>query len=159
MPKRSNPDAWNEVSVKPAPKRIEHGYDRSSHHPGNPGFSREGKPPYKEFDGGAHARQSHGHPIGTGTASAKPAIANIKAEGSKPMGEVANVGTSNRGSKLVGNTHELGDHCRQPQGHSIGAGRSTSRAGESMGGGKHTFRGMKSSPTSKTNGGHRIGRR
>jgi hypothetical protein len=156
---RRNPNWTNETSIKPAPKEtIVAGYDRSGHQPGNPGFNREGKPPYKEYDAGAHAKQPRGHPIGAGTPSTKPPIANIKAEGSKPMGEVAHTGPKDRGSRLVEQPNGPGNH-KQPQGHSIGAGTRTARVGESMGKGSGAFRGMTSNPLRCHNGGHRIGAR
>lgn len=149
--KHKNPDRMNEKSVKPT------GYDRSGHYPGNPGFNREGKPPYQDYDAGAHAKQARGHPIGAGTPSTNKPIANIKPGGSD-MGnkEVANTGPADRGSRLVEKTSE--GHFTKTGVHGIGVG-SKPRLGETMGQGSGAFRGMSSNPLRCTNNGHRIGAR
>lgn len=109
----------------------EKNYDRSAHFPGNPGFKREGKPPYGKYDGGAHAKQPHGKSIGVPDID-KPGSHSYQGElkehwGSEAKGKeghsmkaVANVGSEKRGTHLVGEDGE--GHDKQPHGKSIGAG-------------------------------------
>ncbi len=90
-------------------------YDRSGHQPGNPGFKREGKAPYREYNGGAHAKQPHGHSIGNASEFVKHTPnqsfqseqrehgGNTEKESSMGKGhrEVAHTGPHDRGSKLI----------------------------------------------------------
>jgi len=156
---KGNSNRMNKVSSKPDSVARPNNYDRSGHYPGNPGFNREGKPPYRDFDAGAHAKQPKGKSIGAGPPSTKPPIANIK-PGADPMGrhhgEVAYTGPADRGSRLVEQPNGPQGH-RQPGGKSIGAGTKTARVGEGMGKGSGAFRGMTSNPLHCHNGGHRIG--
>jgi hypothetical protein len=112
----------------------EEGYDRSSHFPGNPGFNREGKPPYGEYDGGANAKQPqgksigvpdidkpHGHHTYEQEAKEHSGLESKGGDGEGRRGEVANVGTEKRGTELVGKGPAPSGH-KQPQGKSIGAG-------------------------------------
>jgi hypothetical protein len=117
------------------PKSKEKGYDRSGHFPGNPGFKREGKPPYGEYNGGAHAKQPHGKSIGnasefTGHRPNQSFQAELsehhggEAKGSSMGkhhgGEVAHTGPSDRGgSELQDKGPGPGNH-HQPSGKSIG---------------------------------------
>ena len=107
--------------------------DPSAHFPGNPGFKREGKPPYANYEGGAHAKQPHGKSIGVPDID-KPGLKSYQGErkehvglesrggdGEGHRGEVANVGTEKRGTGLVGNTNS-DENAKQPHGKSIGAG-------------------------------------
>src|ERR1700722_7182394 len=119
-------------SKQSKPKK-EKNYDRSGHFPGNPGFKREGKPPYGQYDGGAHAKQPHGKSIGVPDID-KPhwnqSYASEQREhwGSEASGKeghsdkpVANVGSEKRGTELIGKTNS-DENVRQPAGKSIGAG-------------------------------------
>lgn len=116
------------------------GYDRSGHFPGNPGFHREGKPPYGKYDAGAHAKQPHGKSIGAAPEHAKHranqsfeaevkehnsggkhgAVANIAAKGGSTMGhrgEVANVDKP-EGSHLLEQDNDR--HAKQHKGDGVG---------------------------------------
>ena len=131
------------------------GYDRSGHQPGNPGFTREGKAPYKEYNAGAHAKQSHGHPIGYGGAEDKhkPNQSYFaeqrehwgnEAEGKsmKSTKEVAFTGPADRGGSELQEKCGMG-HDKQPSGKSIGGGRTDiaeHHKGHGMGGIAHTFK-------------------
>lgn len=111
----------------------EKNYDRSAHFAGNPGFKREGKPPYGKFDGGAHVKQPHGKSTGEPPID-KPhknqSYASEQREhwGSEAGGKeghsmkaVANVGSEKRGTKLV--EEPTGpENAKQPHGKPIGAG-------------------------------------
>lgn len=145
---------------KPKSKRTAKtgGYDRSGHFPGNPGFNREGKPPYKDYDGGAHAKQPHGKSTGEPDID-KPGFKNYGTEqkehwGNKASGKhigghayddhaVANVGSeegSARGSELTGRDTPDPNH-KQPHGKSIGAGSHGAEHHKGYGGtAAHTFR-------------------
>lgn len=121
-------------SKQSKPPRKRKGYDRSGHFPGNPGFNREGKPPYGNYDAGAHAKQPHGKSIGihdpgvnqkqhTKFGSEMREHFGKEASGGgheRNRGEVANVGPADRGTELVENCG-MG-HDKQPHGKSIGAG-------------------------------------
>lgn len=141
---------------KQAKPKKEKGYDRSGHFPGNPGFKREGKPPYGQYDGGAQAKQPHGKSIGVPDID-KPhghhtyeeerkehvGIESKGGDGERRGGggEVANVGGEKRGTELVGKTNS-DENARQPRGKSIGAG-SKNIAGHHIGhamGPAHTFK-------------------
>lgn len=110
-------------------------YDRSGHFPGNPGFNREGKPPYRKYDAGAQAKQPKGQSLHYGAPedAHKPHQSyqaeqrehwGSEAEGKtmKHRGEVAFTGESKRGSHLIEETNLVENH-KQPHGKSIGAGR------------------------------------
>ena len=136
-PKVTNPKQAVAIAMsesKQSKKPKEKGYDRSGHFPGNPGFNREGKPPYGEYNGGAHAKQPHGKSIGVPDID-KPGWKNYEGERKEHMGlesrggdgeghrgTVANVGSEKRGTELVGKGPAPSGH-KQPQGHSLGAGR------------------------------------
>ena len=110
----------------------EKNYDRSAHFNGNPGFKREGKPPYGKFDGGAHVKQPHGKSTGEPPIDKPHGHNTYQGElkehwGSEAGGKeghsmkaVANVGSEKRGTHLVGEDGE--GHDKQPHGKSIGAG-------------------------------------
>lgn len=159
------------------------GYDRSAHEPGNPGFGkdREGKPPYRKYDAGTHAKQPHGKSIGIHDPGVnKKGSTSFEAESRehgggtagrtgntrKGGGEVAFTGPSDRGSSLV---EECGTgHAGQPSGKSIGAGSTGNskvgfaqhHSGTSMGGSAHTFPGTHKAGYLRVSGdskAHRIG--
>jgi hypothetical protein len=127
-------------------------YDRSGHFPGNPGFKREGKPPYGEYNGGAHAKQPKGKSIGnapefTGHRPNQSYDAELrehhgnKGGGTvgKHHGEVAHVGAEKRGTHLVGEGSE--GHLKQPHGKGIGTGQIKAETrGMPHGGDAHIFR-------------------
>lgn len=131
----------------------EKNYDRSAHHPGNPGFNREGKPPYAEYNGGAHAKQPKGKSMGihdgpqghagqTYHEEQKEHWGNKMGEGHERHGNkpVANIPANTEGSELVGDCG-MG-HAKQPHGKSIDGG-STDVAAHHKGygmGSPHTFR-------------------
>lgn len=144
------------------PKESSKNYDRSGHFPGNPGFNREGKPPYGKYDAGTHAKQPHGKSIGAAPehtrhrpnqsfeaevrehsgAGHRGTVGNI-GKGGSSMGhhrsEVANVGTEKRGTHLVGECGE--GHDKQPHGKSIGTGQHKAEIrGMPHGGDAHIFR-------------------
>lgn len=138
-------------------KGKEKGYDRSGHFPGNPGFKREGKPPYGEYNAGAHAKQPRGKSIGNATEfTGHKANQNYQSElrehhggragGSdmgKHHGEVAHTGPADRGgSELQDKGPAPGNH-HQPAGKSLGAGRTDvaeHHVGQNFGGVAHSFR-------------------
>lgn len=106
---------------------------------------REGKPPYGEYDGGAHARQPHGKSAGAGDEN--------RAEDKKHWGErgeggherehnkpVANIPANTEGSELAENCG-MG-HAKQPHGTGIGAGTTdiAEHHKPSHMGSPHTFR-------------------
>lgn len=157
---------------KGAPPASSKNYDRSGHFPGNPGFKREGKPPYGEYNAGAHAKQPHGKSIGnapefTGHKHGQDYQAELREHhgsgaGGSDMGkhhkEVAYVGEADRGTKLVG---EAGfGHHDQPAGKSLGAGRTDiaeHHKGHGMSSVAHSFR-----PPAANNShgyGHGVGQR
>ena len=122
-----------ENSIKHGGKASNPSYDRSGHFPGNPGFNREGKAPYKEYNGGAHAKQPHGKSIGEPKIDTPHKGNSFQSElkehwGSEAKGktmksgkEVGHTGPADRGSELV---EDCGmGHEKQPHGKSIGAGR------------------------------------
>ena len=132
-PKQAEAIALSESGQSKKPKK-EKNYDRSGHFPGNPGFRREGKPPYKEYDGGAHAKQPHGKSTGEPPID-KPHWHNDYQEelhehwGSEASGKeghgdepVANVGSEKRGTELVGKTNS-DENAKQPRGKGTGEGR------------------------------------
>jgi len=129
-PKQAQAIALSE-SGQSKPKK-EKNYDRSGHFPGNPGFKREGKPPYGKYDGGKQAKQPGGKSIGIHDGPQGHSGQSFAGEqrehwGSEAHGKeghsmkpVANVGSEKRGSHLV---HEDGEgHEKQPHGKPIGAG-------------------------------------
>lgn len=144
-------------------------YDRSSHQPGNPGFNREGKPAPAPFNGGAHAIQPKGHPIGNAPEMAhhtrnqtfaQEVTEHHGQQKGAPMGsdrgKVGNI-DAKHGSALV---EDCGDgHASQPQGHSIGAGRSTPRMITGHGFGHAAPQRSGALRMSGHPGAHRIGRR
>lgn len=122
-------------SKQSKPKK-EKNYDRSGHFPGNPGFNREGKPPYGNYDAGAHVKQTHGKSVGVPDID-KPHGHNsyeqerkehvgLESHGGSGEGRgggpVANVGSGKRGTEFVGKTNS-DENAKQPQGKSLGAGR------------------------------------
>ena len=132
-------------------------YDRSAHQPGNPGFNREGKPPYRQYDGGAQAKQPHGKSIGikdpgvnekqhTKFESEIKEHWGSKVKGSemrKHKGEVAATGPSDRGGSELQEQCGAAGPAAQPDGKSIGAGRTDiaeHHKGHGMGGIAHTFK-------------------
>jgi hypothetical protein len=137
----------------------EKGYDRSGHFPGNPGFKREGKPPYGDYNAGAHAKQPHGKSIGnapefTGHRANQSyqaelsehhgGIAGRSSMGrAQPEGGVAHTGPADRGgSELQEKGPAPGNH-HQPAGKSLGAGRTDvaeHHEGKNFGGVAHSFR-------------------
>lgn len=138
---------------------VKHGgggsYDRSGHFPGNPGFKREGKPPYGEYNAGAHAKQPRGKSIGNAPTftghrpnqSYDAELTEHHGKGGSGMGkhhgEVANNGPADRGgSELQEKGPAPGNHS-QPQGKSLGAGRTDiaeHHVGQNFGGVAHSFR-------------------
>ena len=156
-------------------KKKDKGYDRSGHFPGNPGFKREGKPPYGEYNAGAHAKQPRGKSIGaapefTGHKPNQSYQSELsehhgnKAGGSgmgrHHGGEVAHTGPTDRGgSELQDKGPGPGNH-HQPAGKSLGAGRTDiaeHHKGHGMGGVAHSFR-----PPAANNAhgyGHGVGQR
>jgi hypothetical protein len=147
-------DKGKKFGAKP---KKEKGYDRSGHFPGNPGFKREGKPPYGEYNAGAHAKQPRGKSIGNATEfTGHKANQNYQSElrehhggragGSdmgKHHGEVAHTGPADRGgSELQDKGPAPGNH-HQPAGKSLGAGRTDvaeHHVGQNFGGVAHSFR-------------------
>jgi hypothetical protein len=117
-------------------KQSKKGYDRSGHQPGNPGFHREGKPPYREYNAGANAKQPRGKSIGAAPEFTKHRPnQSYHAEQKEHGGNIA-VGANTMGSghktppanidryqktKLSRKGPGPGNHS-QPQGVSIGAG-------------------------------------
>ena len=135
-PKQAVAIAMHE-SKQSKPKK-EKNYDRSGHFSGNPGFNREGKPPYGQYDAGKQAKQPRGKSIGihdgpkghVGTSFETEAKEQGGARAMSPgMGSghehhsapVAGVGSEKRGTHLVGQDSE--GHAKQPHGKSLGAGR------------------------------------
>ena len=111
---------------------------------------REGKPPYGEYNGGAHAKQPRGKSTGehdgpkghVGTSFKQEAREQSRPthESGEHRGMVANIPANTEGSELVG-CDGVG-HAKQPGGTGIGAGTTDiaehhkpSRMGEA-----HTFR-------------------
>lgn len=134
----TNPKQAVAISMKESkqskPKK-EKNYDRSGHFPGNPGFNREGKPPYGKYDGGHQAKQPHGKSTGEPNID-KPhghhtyeqerkehtGLESKGGDGERHGGgPVANVGSEKRGTELVGEGPASSGH-KQPRGKSIGAG-------------------------------------
>ena len=130
-------------------------YDRSGHFPGDPGFKREGRPPYGEYNAGAHAKQPHGKSIGNATEftghrpgqSYDAELTEHHGKGGSGMGkhhgEVAFTGPADRGgSELQEKGPAAGNHS-QPAGKSLGAGRTDvaeHHVGKNFGGVAHSFR-------------------
>jgi hypothetical protein len=156
-------------SKQSKPKK-EDGYDRSGHFPGNPGFKREGKPPYGEYDGGAQAKQPHGKSTGEPPIDKPHGHNDYQGElwehwGSEASGKehhseepVANVGSEKRGTELVGKTNTDENH-KQPHGKSIGAGRkdiAEHHIGHGMGP-AHTFKMPKTDGAHGFTGTHKSG--
>jgi hypothetical protein len=126
------------------------GYDRSGHFPGNPGFKREGKPPYGEFNGGARAKQPSGKSVGNAPEFTKhKANQSYASEQAEHGGRTQYGGDSTmkkRPQMAYGDSSKGKDHSslrevggalgpeRQDDGKSAGAGSSKSRVGEGMGG-------------------------
>jgi len=144
-------------------------YDRSSHQPGNPGFNREGKPAPAPFNGGAHTNQPQGHSIGNApemvrhtknqTFSQEVSEHHGQQKGSamgSDRGKVGNI-DAKHGSALI---EDCGDgHAQQPQGHSIGAGKSTARMITGHGFGHAAPNRSGALRNSGHPGAHRIGKR
>ncbi len=130
-------------------------YDRSGHFPGNPGFKREGKPPYGEYNGGAHAKQPHGKSIGNATEftghrpnqSYDAELTEHHGKGGSGMGkhhgEVANTGPADRGGSELQDKGPAPSNHHQPAGKSLGAGRTDvaeHHVGQNFGGVAHSFK-------------------
>ena len=145
------------------------GYDRSGHHPGNPGFNREGKPPYASYNAGAHASQPQGHSIGNAPEMerhtkhqtfAQEATEHHGAQKGHAMGtdrgKVGNI-DAKHGSALIEDCGE--GHAKQPQGHSIGTGHSSARMITGHGFGHAAPNRSGALRNSGHPGAHRIGKR
>ena len=134
-------------------------YDRSGHHPGNPGFPSGGKRPYREYNGGAHAKQARGHSIGNAdtfvkhtpnqsfAAEQKEHGGNI-AKGSS-MGrhhgkQVAFTGPHDRGSKLIEKDNDSAGHhphnIKHPNLHGDGVDVAAHHRGGTTGSVAHSFK-------------------
>lgn len=132
-PAQAKAIAMSESKQSKSPSKRK-GYDRSGHFPGNPGFNREGKPPYGNYDAGAHAKQPKGQSIGIHDPGVnQKQHTEFGAEMREHFGkeasggghernrvEVANTGPADRGTSLVENCG-MGE-AKQPHGKSIGAG-------------------------------------
>ena len=149
-PKVTNPKQAIAISLHEAKIKPKKGYDRSGHHPGNPGFNREGKPPYGDYDAGRQAKQPRGNSIGIHDGPQGHAGQNFQSElkehwGSKAEGHkmgkrsgVAHTGTEKRGSELIGKGDQSSDH-KQPHGKSIGIGEGEQHRMASTGPASHSF--------------------
>ena len=148
-PKVKSRDQAIAIALSESGQSKKKGYDRSGHHPGNPGFHREGKAPYRQYNAGTQAKQPRGKSIGIHDGPQGHAGQSFhgeqvehwgkEAEGHtmKHRGEIAHVGTEKRGTELVGKG-PAPSH-KQPGGKSIGIGEGEQHRLASTGPESHSF--------------------